>query len=146
MTKKLFCLALAVLFLALSVPAEAQRPAKMPRLGYFTLSGGPSDRDEAFKQGLRELGWVVGQNIMIEYRWVAGKTEQLAAVADELVRLKVDAIFATSASVIQAAKNATNTIPIVMPGGLRSRGVWVHRESRPARREHYRDVRHDLGA
>jgi ABC-type uncharacterized transport system substrate-binding protein len=115
MTKKLFCPALAVLFLALNVLAEAQRPAKMPRLGYFTLSDGPSDRDEAFKQGLRELGWVDGQNIMIEYRWVAGKTEQLAAVADELVRLKVDVIFATSASVIQAAKNATNTIPIVMP-------------------------------
>jgi putative ABC transport system substrate-binding protein len=84
-------------------------------MGYFTLSGGPSDRDEAFKQGLRELGWIDRQNIMIEYRWVAGKTEQLAAVADELVRMKVDVIFATSAPVIQAAKNATNTIPIVMP-------------------------------
>ena len=116
MKKKLFCPALAVLFFALSSAATAQQPKKMPRLGYFTLSGGPSDRDEAFKQGLRELGWVDGQNIMIEYRWVAGKTEQLAAVADELVRLKVDVIFATSAQVIQAAKNATNTIPIVMPG------------------------------
>jgi putative ABC transport system substrate-binding protein len=84
-------------------------------MGYFTLSGGPSDRDEAFKQSLRELGWIDRQNIMIEYRWVAGKTEQLAAVADELVRMKVDVIFATSAPVIRAAKNATNTIPIVMP-------------------------------
>jgi putative ABC transport system substrate-binding protein len=115
MSRKVTCLSLCVLFLAFSVLAEAQRPAKIPRIGYFTLSGGPSDRDEAFKQGLRELGWVDGQNITIEYRWVAGKTEQLAAVADELVRLKVDVIFATSASVIQAAKNATNTIPIVMP-------------------------------
>jgi putative ABC transport system substrate-binding protein len=58
---------------------------------------------------------VDGQNIMIEYRWVAGKTEHLAAVADELVRLKVEVIFATSAAVIQAAKNATKIIPIVMP-------------------------------
>jgi putative ABC transport system substrate-binding protein len=115
MDKKIFCVALSALFLALSFAAEAQQRKKIPRLGYFTLSSGPSDRDETFKQGLRELGWVDGQNIMIEYRWVAGKTEQLAAVADELVRLKVDVIFATSAPVIQAAKNATNTIPIVMP-------------------------------
>jgi putative ABC transport system substrate-binding protein len=105
----------AIVLLAIAPPAEAQRPKKVPRMGYFTLSGGPSDRDEAFKQGLRELGWIDRQNIMIEYRWVAGKTEQLAAVADELVRMKVDVIFATSAPVIQAAKNATNTIPIVMP-------------------------------
>ena len=113
--KKLFAILLiAVVLVAATV--EAQQQKKMPRLGYFTLSGGPSDRDEAFKQGLRELGWVDRQNIMIEYRWVAGKTQQLAAVADELARLKVDVIFATSASVIQAAKNATNTIPIVMPG------------------------------
>jgi putative tryptophan/tyrosine transport system substrate-binding protein len=115
MKKKITVLTLLIMLFALCVPAEAQQPAKIPRLGYFTLSAGPSDRDEAFKQGLRELGWVDGQNIMIEYRWVAGKTEQLITVADELVRLKVDVIFATSAPVIQAAKNATNTIPIVMP-------------------------------
>ena len=115
MSKTILSLAVGGLLLALGFCAGAQQQKKMPRLGYFTLSGGPSDRDEAFKQGLRELGWVDRQNIMIEYRWVAGKTEQLAAVADELARLKVDVIFATSASVIQAAKNATNTIPIVMP-------------------------------
>ena len=115
MRRKFFGLALGAVLFALCSSVEAQQQKKMPRLGYFTLSGGPSDRDEAFKQGLRELGWVDRQNIMIEYRWVAGKTEQLAAVADELARLKVDVIFATSASVIQAAKNATNTIPIVMP-------------------------------
>jgi len=116
MIKKVLCFALCAVLFALCFFADAQQPKKMPRMGYFTLSAGPSERDEAFKQGLRELGWVDGQNIMIEYRWVAGKTEQLAAVADELVRLKVEVIFATSASVIQAAKNATNTIPIVMPG------------------------------
>ena len=115
MSKTILSLAVGGLLLALGLSAEAQQPAKIPRIGYFTLSSGPSDRDEAFKRGLHELGWVDGQNIMIEYRWVAGKTEQLAAVADELVRLKVDVIFATSAPVIQAAKNATNTIPIVMP-------------------------------
>jgi putative tryptophan/tyrosine transport system substrate-binding protein len=111
--KQLFSILLIAVVLV-AATAEAQQK-KIPRLGYFTLSGGPSDRDEAFKQGLRELGWVDRQNIMIEYRWVAGKTDQLAAVADELARLKVDVIFATSAAVIQAAKTATNTIPIVMP-------------------------------
>ena len=112
---KVFGFALAAMLFALNLPVEAQQPKKIPRIGYFTLSSGPSDRDEAFKRGLHELGWADRQNIMIEYRWVAGKTEQLSAVADELVRLKVDVIFATSAPVIQAAKNATNTIPIVMP-------------------------------
>ena len=111
-----FALSLAsALLFALCTPTQAQQPKKVPRIGYFTLSAGPSDRDEAFKHGLRELGWVDGQNVMTEYRWLAGKTERIAPVADELVQLKVDVIFATSAPVIRAAKNATNTIPIVMP-------------------------------
>ena len=106
---------LGLMFLALSFPAEAQQPKKMPRMGYFTLSAGPSERDEAFKQGLRDLGWIEGQNIAIDYRWVAGKADRLPAVAEELVHLKVDVIFATSTGVIQAAKKTTSTIPIVMP-------------------------------
>jgi putative tryptophan/tyrosine transport system substrate-binding protein len=110
-----FVLSLVAMLLALCLSAEAQQPKKVPRIGYFTLNAGPSDRDEVFRQGLRELGWVDGQNVMIEYRWLAGKTEQITPVADELVRLKVDVIFATSAPVIRAAKKATNTIPIVMP-------------------------------
>ena len=146
MRRKFFGLALGAVLFALCSSVEAQQQKKMPRLGYFTLSSGPSERDEAFKQGLRELGWVDRQNIMIEYRWVAGKTDQLAAVADELVRLKVDVIFATSASVIQAAKTATNTIPIVMPGASDPVGSGFIASLAPARREHYRDVRHDLGA
>jgi putative ABC transport system substrate-binding protein len=115
MKQRIFGFALSALLLALCTSAHAQQPKKVPRVGYFTLSGGPSDRDEAFRQGLRELGWVDGQNVMIDYRWLSGKEEQVTPVADELVRLKVDVIFATSAPVIRAAKNATNTIPIVMP-------------------------------
>ena len=115
MTRKFIPLTLSAMLFALCLPAQAQQPKKIPRVGYVTLSSGPSDRDGAFMQGLRELGWVDKQNIMIEYRWAAGKTEQLTLVANELVRLKVDVIFATSAPVIRAAKNATNTIPIVMP-------------------------------
>ena len=114
-TKILFLILLAVEILFSFHTAAAQQAKKLARIGYFTLNAGPSDRDEVFRQGLRELGWVDGQNVMTEYRWLAGKTEQITPVADELVRLKVDVIFATSAPVIRAAKNATNTIPIVMP-------------------------------
>ena len=78
--------------------AEAQQQKKIPRLGYFTLSGGPSDRDEAFKQGLRELGWVDRQNIMIEYRPEKRSSSPLLQMS------------------WSGSKNATNTIPIVMPG------------------------------
>ena len=71
-------------------PAVAQQPGKIPRIGYLSLSAKPSPREEAFVQGLRELGWIDGQTIAIEYRWAANKAENLAALADELVALKVD--------------------------------------------------------
>jgi putative ABC transport system substrate-binding protein len=106
---------LTLLFvLALSTPAEAQQPKKVPRIGYLQLLAKPSPRDEAFVQGLRDLGWVDGQNITIEYRWAANKVESLAMLADELVGLKVDLIVAPATPAVQAAKNATKTIPIVM--------------------------------
>jgi putative ABC transport system substrate-binding protein len=94
---------------------EAQQAAKsVPRIGYLSLAAKPSVRDEAFVQGLRDLGWVDGQNITIEYRWAAGKVDGLPALADELVGLKVDIIVAPATPAVQAAKNATKTIPIVM--------------------------------
>jgi putative tryptophan/tyrosine transport system substrate-binding protein len=104
----------SILLVTCSV-VDAQPAKKIPRIGYFSLSAGPSERDEAFKQGLRELGWVDGQTVRIEYRWMAGKLDQLSIAAEELVRLNVDLIFATTARVIRAAKEATNKIPIVMP-------------------------------
>ena len=67
-------------------------------------------------QGLRELGYIDGHNITIDYRWAAGNVDRLPALAEELVRLKVDIILARSTPVVQAAKNATTTIPIVMLG------------------------------
>ena len=100
--------------LAVGVMAEAQQPRKVPRIGYLSLAAKPSLLDETFTQGLRELGWVDGQNITIEYRWAANKAESLAALADELVGLKVDLIAAAATPAVQAAKNATKTIPIVM--------------------------------
>ena len=86
----------------------------MPRIGYLTLRAGPEAEDEAFKQGLRDLGWIEGQTITIEYRWAAGQVDRLPTLAAELVRLPVDCIVARSTPSIQAAKDATQSIPIVM--------------------------------
>jgi putative ABC transport system substrate-binding protein len=95
---------------------DAQAPGKVPRVGILgprNLSDGAGFFD-AFRQGLRELGWVEGQNIAIEYRLAEGRLDRLPHLAAELVRLKVDVILATSTPPAVAAKNATTTIPIVM--------------------------------
>ena len=78
------------------------------------LRASPTEFDEAFTQGLRELGWMEGQNIAIEYRWAAGQADRLATLAAELVRLQVDCIVVAATPVAQAAKAATQSIPIVM--------------------------------
>ena len=99
--------------------AAAQQPTKVPRIGYLgstSLSAIP-ERIEAFRQGLRELGYVEGKNIVIEYRWAEEKLDRLPALAAELVRLKVDVIVARGSGDIRAAKEATTTIPIVMING-----------------------------
>jgi putative ABC transport system substrate-binding protein len=105
---------LTLSLLAAPLAAEAQA-GKVARIGYLSLrSSGPSEYVDAFLQGLREHGYVVGQNIVIEYRWAAGRPDQLRDLAAELVRLKVDIIVVSATPVIQAAKDATRTIPIVM--------------------------------
>ena len=119
MHKKITGLALCALLFALSFPADAQQPKKVPRIGY--LSAGDPARDsaraEAIRLALRELGYIEGQNIAIEYRYAEGKLDRLPELAAELVRLKVDIIVVAGGdTVIQAAKNATKTIPIVMVG------------------------------
>jgi ABC-type uncharacterized transport system substrate-binding protein len=105
----------AVVLLAVAVMAEAQQPKKVPRIG-FLASGSPSSfaaQTEAFRQGLRELGYVEGQNIGIEYRYAEGRTDRFAELATELVRLKVDVIVTASTPGVLAAKEASSTIPIV---------------------------------
>src|SRR5262245_37574614 len=103
----------AVILLAVAVIAEAQQATKIPRIGY--LSGvGNSARDEAFRQGLRELGYVEGKNIVIEYRYAEEKLDGLSAIAAKLVLLKVDVIVATGPLPTRYAKQATASIPIVM--------------------------------
>ncbi len=105
---------LALGLLAGPVPAEAQQAGKMPRIGYLHFRAGPIATDDAFRQALRDRGWIEGQNIAIEYRWAAGKRDRYPVMAEELVRLKVDLIVAATARAIRATKNATRTIPIVM--------------------------------
>src|SRR5215510_5056133 len=133
--KKATALPIMVAAMLLCVAAEAQQPAKIPTIG-FMRGGSPTDPEvEAFRQGLRELGYVEGKNIIIDFRNTEGKTDRFAGVAAELVRLKVDIIVAAGGSaVVLAAKPATDTIPIVMtnPGDPVAIGV-VASLARPGR-------------
>ena len=106
--------AVACGILTAPLAAEAQQPGRVPRIGVLRSAPGPDASTEAFRQGLRALGWVEDQNIIIESRDAALRYERLPDLAAELVRLKVDVIFAGSAAAIQAAMRATTTIPIVM--------------------------------
>jgi ABC-type uncharacterized transport system substrate-binding protein len=105
-----------VVQLAVGVIAEAQQPTKVPRIGYLggVLPSANAARIEAFQQGLRELGYVEGKNIVIEWRHTEGKLDRLPALAAELVRLKADIIITGGPPATRAAKEATSTIPIVM--------------------------------
>jgi putative ABC transport system substrate-binding protein len=106
----------AAMLLAIAVVAEAQQPKKVPRVGYLgslPLSAFVS-RIEAFREGLRELGYVEGKNIVIEWRSAEGKLDRLPALAAELVALKVDIIVSASPTTTRSIKEATSTIPIVM--------------------------------
>jgi ABC-type uncharacterized transport system substrate-binding protein len=110
---------IAAILLAVAVIAEAQQPKRIPRVGYLS-SGRPTSeatRSDPIRLGLRELGYTEGQNIAIEYRYTEGKVDRAPELAAELVRLKVDVIVVAGGSTwVQAAKNATKTIPIVMTG------------------------------
>jgi putative tryptophan/tyrosine transport system substrate-binding protein len=114
MDKKVLWL-FTLLFLAAGTLAQAQQSKKIHRIGYLSLGLGIQPGEEAFQQGLRELGYVDGQNIVIEWRFAKGKADLLPELAAELVRLKVDVIIAPATLAIQAAKQATKTIPIVFP-------------------------------
>jgi putative tryptophan/tyrosine transport system substrate-binding protein len=105
-----------VTLLGVAVIAEAQQPKKVPQIGYLHAASASSvaARTEAFREGLRELGYVEGKNILIEYRYAEGKFDRLPVLAAELVRLKVDVIVTTAPLPTRAAKEATVTIPIVM--------------------------------
>jgi putative ABC transport system substrate-binding protein len=116
MSKKLGSFALCAMLFALSSSADAQQPTKISRIGFLGASSASTlaARIEALRQGLRELGYVEGKSIVIEYRWAEGKFDRLPALAAELVRLKVDVIVTGGTTSTRAAKKATVTIPIVM--------------------------------
>ena len=117
MHKKITGLVLCVLFFAPSFSVQAQQAKKVRRLGILrstvSQTTGAQNVREAFRQGLRELGWVEGQNIAIEHRYAEGKFERLPELASELVRLPVDVIYAGDFNSAFAAKQATRTIPVV---------------------------------
>src|SRR5262247_3279589 len=113
MSKKVVGLALVAVLFALCSSAHAQQTGKVARIGYL-IAASPSSyaaRTEAFRQGLRELGYVEGKNIVIDFRYAEGKAARLPALAAELVRLKVDIIVTVGSSATRAAKEATSTIP-----------------------------------
>jgi putative tryptophan/tyrosine transport system substrate-binding protein len=117
--RKLGTFALCAMLFALCVPANAQQPTKVPRIGYLSSQDATreSRRSEAIRLALRERGYIEGQSIDIEYRYAEGKVDRAPQLAAELVRLKVDVIVVTGGGGwIRAAKNATKTIPIVMVG------------------------------
>jgi len=115
-TKKLIGLALVAMLFALCHPVEAQQPKKVPRIGYLTAASASAmvPRANAFRQGLRELGYVEGKNIVIEYQYADGKLDRLPALAAELVRLNVDIIVSGGPAATRPAREATSTIPIIM--------------------------------
>jgi len=117
MNKKLVCFALCATLFALCFPAQAQQAKKVSRIGFLAVSGDPNTPGpwvEAFRQGLRDLGYTEGKNIVVEYRYIEGKLNRIPSLVAELVQLKVDVLVVVALSAILAAKQATKTIPIVM--------------------------------
>lgn len=110
----LLALAMVLAILAAVHVIEAQPAKTMYRIGVLSPGASPPGLLEAFREGLRDLGYVDGQTAAIEWRFAEGKNDRLPALADELVRLKVDVIFAVNTPAARAAKNATATIPIVI--------------------------------
>jgi len=115
MRRILLCLLPTVLLFAVS-QSEAQQPKKAPTIGYLALRSGHSDRERAFQQGLKELGYLEGQTITIEWRFAEANVDRLPALAAELIDLKVDALVAAGTIGVHAARSKTKTIPIVMTG------------------------------
>ena len=142
MKKRITVLTLSALLFALCYSASAQQPKKVFRIGYLSQfePSREAPRSEAIRVALRELGYVEGQNIAIEYRYAEGKPDRFSDLAAELVRLKVDIIVAAGGSVIvQATKNATKTIPIIMlGGGLDPIKAGLVEKPCPSRRQRHR--------
>ena len=117
MDRRRFLYGTGIALLAIPTAARSQPVANSPRVGFlFYGAPGPSPELEAFRQGLREVGYIEGQNISVEYRFANGQVGQLSALAAELIQLKVDVIVTPGTPASVAAKRATSTIPIVFAG------------------------------
>jgi putative ABC transport system substrate-binding protein len=117
MKSKITVLAFCAMLLALCLPAQAQQPTKVHRIGYVRVVGTPAipgPNVEAFRRGLRDLGYIEGKNIVIEFRYAEGKRERISNLVAELVQLNVDVVVSGDSQSIRAARLATKTIPIVM--------------------------------
>jgi len=117
MKRKITVITLCAILLTLNFPSSAQQPAKIPRVGFLSGSGNPNTPGpqlEAFRRGLQELGYIEGQNILVEYRYVEGRVDRIPSLVVELMQLKVDVFISGNLVAIRAAKQATSTIPIVM--------------------------------
>lgn len=114
MDRRMFLGTVGAAFVAAFLVAQAQQVAKIYRIGFLSLRAGPAAADEAFVQGLRDLGYEIGHDIIIEYRWADNDSARLRPLAEDLVRRKVDVIVASATPAIRAAMGATTTIPIVM--------------------------------
>jgi len=116
MSKKISCFALGAILFALCFSAEAQQPKKIARIGYIfgSTPAATAQNIEAFRQGMRELGYVEGKTFVLEIRYAEGRAERIAELARELVGLKLDVIVTGGDSAIPAVKRETHTIPIVM--------------------------------
>jgi len=118
MDKKILLLVAAGIIMAFACHADAQPRGKIPHVGILLPSAPSTAADanlEAFRQGLRDLGYVEGRNIILEYRWAENREDQYPALVADLIRLKVDIIFTSSTPAVLVAKQATKTIPIVFP-------------------------------
>lgn len=107
---------LATLILAMASFGDAQQPTKIPRIGFVSGTGDPNNPGpnvEAFRQGLRDLGYVEGKNHQVEYRYIEGKSERIASLVTDLIQLKVDLLVTASLASTRVAKKETKTIPIV---------------------------------
>jgi len=113
MNEKIIVCLLTTALLSITPFVEAQRATKTPKIGVLRAASGPESSPELYLRAFRELGYVEGKNIAFEFRYSEGKLERLPVLVDELVRLKVDVLVASSTSAALAAKNAAKTIPIV---------------------------------
>ncbi len=132
-------LAFVIAFAMCGAAAQAQQPTKIPRIGYLSAGNrsAQSARIDAFVEGLRELGYVEGKSIVIEWRWAEGKFDRVPDLVAEMVRLKVDVIVSAGPAATRAAKEGTSTIPIVMAQDTDPVGTRVRSQPGAAWRKHH---------